>query len=295
MILAQITDLHLVPEGQKVYQRFDTGAAAVSCVKSLNRMNPRPDAVLITGDLAHNGTSAEYRNFLRIFEALEIPYYPMVGNHDSRPAFNRAFADGFPGLWGEDFVQFTFDLDPVRIIALDTLHEGHHTPAFCARRLDWLAGELESAAGGPVILALHQPPFATGITWLDGGGTAWASGMKSTVAGYDNVKIVLCGHVHRSIDRLWAGTLASVCPSTCYQTSLDLDRQRARFVMEPPAIRLLVWDGEEITSHLQPLVDAPPPWEAVEEKVLQRLMDYVAQNGSLPKDLNSRERGLTPE
>ncbi len=293
MMLAQITDIHLSAPGELIYQRFDTEAAAVTCINALNSMDPRPDAVLITGDLVHNGTAPEYRNFLDIFSKLEIPYFPMLGNHDSRPVFKQALGPVFPNISAGEFIQFTFDLGPLRIIALDTLDEGFHTPAFCQQRLAWLEQELKNAAGRPVILALHQPPFATGITWLDGGGPGWAAGLRATVARHDNIKIALCGHVHRSINRLWAGTLASVCPSICYQTALDLDQMRARFVLEPPAIRLLIWDGEEIISHLHPLVNAPPPWEAVEPDVLTRLVDYVAANGALPKDINSRERGTS--
>ncbi len=87
MILAQITDLHLTEPGRPVHGRYDTEAAMTACIRALNRLDPRPDAVLITGDLVHDGTAAQYRNLLRLLNELEIPWYPM-GRHERsfRPA-----------------------------------------------------------------------------------------------------------------------------------------------------------------------------------------------------------------
>ena len=53
MLLAQISDLHVMPKGQLAYGRVDTAPMLRDAIEHLNRLDPQPDAVLITGDLAH--------------------------------------------------------------------------------------------------------------------------------------------------------------------------------------------------------------------------------------------------
>lgn len=55
MLLAQISDLHIKRPGQLAYRRVDTAAALARCVAKLNALVPRPDAVLVTGDLTDFG------------------------------------------------------------------------------------------------------------------------------------------------------------------------------------------------------------------------------------------------
>ena len=52
----------------------------------------------------------------------------------------------------------------------------------------------------------------------------------------------MCGHVHRPIQVRWAGTMASIAPSTAHQATLDLhDGAPFSMMMEPPAIALHLW------------------------------------------------------
>jgi len=51
VLIAQISDLHVKPEGALAYRRVDTARALARCVKELNRFTPRPHLVVISGDL----------------------------------------------------------------------------------------------------------------------------------------------------------------------------------------------------------------------------------------------------
>ena len=93
MLLAQISDLHIKRPGQLAYRRVDTAAALTRCIERLNALVPRPNAVLVTGDLTDFGHDEEYDNLHGLLAALEIPYYLMIGNHDDRAGLRRAFAD----------------------------------------------------------------------------------------------------------------------------------------------------------------------------------------------------------
>ena len=54
--IAQISDLHIKGQGQLAYGRVDTAKALERCVVTLNALNPAPDFVVISGDLADTPT-----------------------------------------------------------------------------------------------------------------------------------------------------------------------------------------------------------------------------------------------
>ena len=60
MILVQITDTHIEEPGDLAYGRFDTAANLRNAVAAINRMDPGPDMVLHTGDMAHHGSPERY-------------------------------------------------------------------------------------------------------------------------------------------------------------------------------------------------------------------------------------------
>jgi 3',5'-cyclic-AMP phosphodiesterase len=255
MLLAQITDLHIRTPGLLAYGRVDTATCLVRCVERLNALVPRPDAVLVTGDLVDFGTVEEYRHLATLLEPLTIPVYLMVGNHDDRAALREVFTA--PYLHDDrtvgEFVQYAFDLGDMRIIALDS-QVPHDSPGtLCDARLAWLEAQLDQARGRPVIVALHHPPFATGIGHMDDMALdpVAASKLEALISRHPNVERVLCGHVHRPVHTRFGGTIASIAPSTAHQVVLDLSADApSAWVMEPGAFALHCWQaGTGVVSH----------------------------------------------
>ncbi|VWL97871.1 phosphodiesterase [Burkholderia lata] len=237
MLLAQISDLHIKRPGQLAYRRVDTAAALTRCIEKLNALVPRPDAVLVTGDLTDFGHDEEYGNLRGLLAALEIPYYLMIGNHDDRAGLRRAFADRAELQAGE-FVQYALDVGAVRVLALDSQVPGASYGDLCDARLAWLAAQLDAARDRPVIVALHHPPFASGIGHMDKLRLTPAASAKldALLRGYPNVERVLCGHVHRTMFTRFGGTLAAAVPSPAHQVAFDLRTDGpSAFRLEPPA------------------------------------------------------------
>src|ERR687891_182941 len=105
MLIAQITDTHIKPEGLLAYRRFDTAAFLARAVDHILHLDPRPDVVLATGDLVDAGTAAEYARLRHLLAPLAMPVYLIPGNHDERDALRAAFADR---AWmpREGFIQY---------------------------------------------------------------------------------------------------------------------------------------------------------------------------------------------
>jgi Icc protein len=245
MLLAQITDLHIRTPGLLAYGRVDTATCLVRCVERLNALVPRPDAVLVTGDLVDFGTAEEYRHLATLLEPLTIPVYLMVGNHDDRAALREVFTA--PYLHDDrtvgEFVQYAFDLGDMRIIALDS-QVPHASPGtLCDARLAWLEAQLDQARGRPVIVALHHPPFATGIGHMDD--------MALDPVAASKLEALISSHVHRPVHTRFGGTIASIAPSTAHQVVLDLSADApSAWVMEPGAYVLHYWQaGTGVVSH----------------------------------------------
>ncbi|WP_246797261.1 phosphodiesterase [Burkholderia perseverans] len=265
MLLAQISDLHIKRPGALAYRRVDTAASLARTVARLNALVPRPDAVLITGDLTDFGHDDEYQHLKRLLAPLEIPYYLLIGNHDERGALRRVFAERAELQTGE-FVQYALDLGPLRVIALDSQITGQSRGMLCDARLDWLAAELQAAAGRPVVVALHHPPFASGIAHMDAQrlDPAAARRLDTILRAHPNVERVLCGHVHRPMVARFGGTLASTVAAPAHQVAFDLrPNGPSAFTLEPPSFAVHRYDpaGGLVSHHVYvDAADGPHPF-----------------------------------
>ncbi|HXU53399.1 MAG TPA: phosphodiesterase [Casimicrobiaceae bacterium] len=250
MLIAQISDLHVMPEGQLAYGRVDTATMLRNAVAHVNRLDPAPDVVLLTGDLADRGEPAAYAQMRRILGALRAPFYAIPGNHDRIAAFRDAFADQ-PYLPREgEFILYAVDDWPLRIVALDSVVQGRTKGLVCERRLAWLDRTLGERPDAPTIVMMHHAPWVYGLEHLDEVGMEGAAALEAVIRRHPQVERVLCGHVHRSTQIRFGGTIASSCPSTAHQQALDLRPDGIdSFSLEPPGFQLHRWAGGTLFTH----------------------------------------------
>jgi 3',5'-cyclic-AMP phosphodiesterase len=274
MLLAQISDLHIKKPGGLAYRRVDTAKYLERCITSLNALLPRPAAVIMTGDLVDQGDPEQYEHLKTLLAKLEIPYYLLVGNHDDRQALRDAFKDK-PELHADrDFVQYTADIGALRLIALDSMVPGQSAGLLCDARLQWLDQQLQASKDKPVIVALHHPPFVSGIGHMDALrlDPASAAKLETLTKRYANIERIICGHVHRPMFVRFGGTIASAVPAPAHQVALDLrDDAPSAFVMEPPAFALHRYDSVDglITHHgYVEQADGPYPFYEPEGKLI---------------------------
>ena len=260
MLIAQISDMHIKPPGELLYKRIDTAGFLERAVAHVKVLDPQPDIVLATGDLVDGGKVDEYQLLRRLLAPLDRPVYLIPGNHDARDPLREVFPD-HAYLPRTGFLQYTIEGWPVRLIALDTLTPGKTHGELCADRLSWLEARF-AESDRPTILFLHHPPFDCGITAFDGHRLREGEPrLAELVRRHGNVERALCGHVHRPIQVRWAGTMASMAPSTAHQATLDLhDQAPLSMMMEPPGVALHLWRaGTGLISHLSYIGDYEGP------------------------------------
>jgi len=249
MLLCQISDLHVVADRKRAYRVVDTAACLERCVRRIAGLDPAPDLVVATGDLVDSASPAAYGLLRELLAQLPVPVYLMPGNHDERESLRAAFPDHRYLQGRGEFVQYAIDEYPVRLLAVDTVIPGQDGGILCPQRLHWLEQTL-AQSDAPTVIALHHPPFPTGIGFMDGIGLGDPSLLARIVRRFPQVQRLVCGHVHRPIQALFAGTLASSCPSSAHQVTLDLrEGTPSSFVMEPAAMQLHLWTGETLVTH----------------------------------------------
>jgi 3',5'-cyclic-AMP phosphodiesterase len=246
--LAHLSDPHI--GGDWADADSVTGlAAAVECLRA---RQPRPDAVLVSGDLADHGADAEYEQVRELLAPLQAPVYVLPGNHDDRRGLHRHF--GVPGADGEP-VQYSVDLGPLRLVVLDTTRPGEDHGALDAERLEWLDAELAAAQRLPTLVAMHHAPVTTGIpVWDDVGlPAADRQALAEVVARHPQVRRLVSGHVHRVITGSLGGCAVLTVPSTYVQAKLAIGSNELQLADEPAGFALHVVADGELVSHLQPV------------------------------------------
>lgn len=263
MLVAQISDTHVCAEGTRLYGRIDTNAGLARAIDTVNRLQPRPDLVLMTGDLVESGQHAQYAMLRTLLARLEMPVFVLPGNHDSRERLRAAFSDHAYLPAAGEFLHYAAELGPLTLIALDTQVPGEDGGTLCAERLRWLEGELKRSRGRPMLIAMHHPPVPIGVDWLDRSGCANAEALAAVVARHPQVERILCGHVHRAAQIRFAGTAVATSPSTAYQVALELGHDgEPHLIPEPPAFLLHRWHGGALATHVVPVGDfgGPQPY-----------------------------------
>ena len=255
MKIVQITDLHVRPRGVPAYRVCETNMLTERALRVVAQL--APDAVIITGDLTDCGLQEEYELLAGMLQRLlPMPVYAIPGNHDRR----EVMLAHLPGTRQADgFIQYAVEDWPVRLVMLDTVVPGAGHGALSDGRLDWLDRTLAERPDTPTMIAMHHPPFVTGIAHMDAINLRDAAAFTDVVAQHKQVERIICGHVHRPVVSRVAHAIASIAPSVAHQVEFDLrPAAPSAFVLEPPAFQIHAWSADAgIVSHTV-MVDAYP-------------------------------------
>jgi Icc protein len=194
--VVQISDVHLAAVASDAADGPDAGLArAVELILPL-----APDLVLLTGDIADDGSPAAYRRVRTVTSRLDATILATPGNHDDVVALHAEFgvaADSVFGRW--------------RVVLADT-----SIPDEISGRVDTdaLLARLGPDAGQPTLLALHHPPITTSThEWfqLDGGAE-----LVGALTRRRDVRIVASGHLHQAFNAVVGGVSYVGCSSSWY-------------------------------------------------------------------------------
>jgi 3',5'-cyclic AMP phosphodiesterase CpdA len=226
MKLIHLTDLHLMPPGQTLwgldpFQRFD------AALDDIATHHADADLCAITGDLTEKGDLAAYELLKQRLSRFSVETQLMLGNHDDRASYRGVFG-------GSGFVQHAVEREGAHLLFLDTL-KGPPSSAglYDVPRREWLKAALAKAAGAPVYLFMHHPPFDIGHALMDLIKLEDAEGFAALLKGHD-IRHIFFGHAHRTISGVWNGIGFSALPSLNHQLPLVGGSVETVYSDEPP-------------------------------------------------------------
>jgi 3',5'-cyclic-AMP phosphodiesterase len=224
-------------------------AAAVDAVLGLEQ---RPDAVVVTGDLADNAAGEEYGAAAELLARLDAPLFVLPGNHDERDALRRAF--GLPGADGAP-IQYAVDLGPLRLVVVDSTRPGEVPGELDAARLAWLDRELAADPERTTIVAMHHPPLLMGsVAWDEIGLPDMdRNALAAVLERHPQVRRVVAGHVHQTVLAELGGCIAMAVPSTFVQSRLTFGSDELGLEAGPPGFAVHALSDGALGSHVQPV------------------------------------------
>ena len=254
--LLHLSDTHLLAGNVPLGGRYDTAANLRRTLDAVEGLGIRPDAIVFTGDLTDLGEPEAYRALRAaiepVAERLAAPVIWVAGNHDERPALRRDLLRLEPS---EEPVTAVHDLGGLRLIVLDTTVPGWHHGDLDDAQLEWLQGELATAAPLGTILAMHHPPLPSHVPLFDILELRDQSRLARVVAGTD-VRAILAGHLHYSTSGTFAGIPVSVSAATCYTMDLARPAAEVNGMDAGQSFHLVHVYDDTITHAVVPVVDA---------------------------------------
>ena len=207
--LLQITDMHLMAERGGTLLNMDTDDSLEAVVDTAVKRAHEPHALLITGDIAGDGSAAAYSRLEQALKPLGAPSVWLPGNHDGcsqahvpTERFSRSLTTPH---W--------------HVVMLNSQVEDQVGGHLAAQELEALSAAVDTATTTQrhLLVALHHPLHALGCAWLDPQRVDNASVFMTEVGRCQKSVVVISGHVHQANDLTVEGSRCLTSPSTCIQ------------------------------------------------------------------------------
>ncbi len=256
-VVAHLSDPHLLAGERLQYDVIDTEYHLRLALERLARLDPLPQALVFTGDLADRAEPAAYARLREIVEPAVATFGAEVvwvmGNHDERAAYSL-------GLFGEESEAAqdrVHDVDGLRIIALDTSVPGYHHGELTDDQLAWLADELATPAPHGTLLALHHPPVPSPLLRAAEIIELYDQHKLADVVRGTDVRGILGGHLHFSTYSTFAGVPVSVASATCYTSDPAPVDRFVSGVDAHQAVTMLHLYDDRIVHTIVPVAESP--------------------------------------
>lgn len=256
-VLIHVSDPHFLAQGARLGGRYDVESNFARTIEAIRAVHPHPSAIVVTGDLADLGEPDAYRRLRQALEPVAEELGTVIawvaGNHDERPALREALLDLAPS---EEPVTGVWDLDGLRLVALDTSVPGWHHGDLDPAQLSWLSDILSEPAEHGTLLAMHHPPLPSHLPLFDILELRHQDELANIIEDSD-VRGILAGHLHYSSHGTFAGVPVSVASATCYTMNVARPAVEVNGMDAAQAFEIVHVRPDTITHTVVPVVDAP--------------------------------------
>lgn len=206
--LIQISDTHLMDQEDLEFVRMNPEQSFHDVIQQIQLNHHHIDTLVHTGDLAQVPVERTYARYLEYMQQQPFPFYQIPGNHDETSCF--------PFHQQEDRAH-CIALGNWCLILLNSAVKGKVDGWVSQQQLEQLDQLLTAHPQQHIIVACHHHPFAMQSHWIDQHKLKNAEHLIDVLSRHDNVKIVLCGHVHQDSSNQWHNIQFLSTPSTSVQ------------------------------------------------------------------------------
>ncbi len=200
---------------------MNTHRSFEAVVNLVREKHSRLDLVLVTGDVAQDGSVAAYRQFAELIATLDVPWHWIPGNHDNPGSMQIAV----PCTTANDRV---IRLGNWLFLLLDTAVEAQEYGLLAPKEIGFLKRELRVANTDTTVahclVALHHNPVDTSAKWMQDIGLHHRYSLWQQLRHTDKLRCLIYGHVHQAQECIHDGIHCLSAPSTCFQFKPDVTK-----------------------------------------------------------------------
>jgi len=208
--IIQITDPHIRADSEATLMGFETRKGLDLVVAKISEDTTSPNAIVVTGDIAHDYSDSSYRTVAEAVLAFDCPVHWCPGNHDDKATMAVVAKDL---KLGGDQIQ----LGNWVIQLLDSAVPGKVFGTFADTELAKARDLIASHPDTHLMFGFHHQPVQQGSRWLDELMIKNGKAFMDIVRDQPQVKGLFWGHVHQEEDQIQDGLRLLSTPSTCVQ------------------------------------------------------------------------------
>lgn len=200
----QISDCHIDDNAQTM--EVDSHINLAKVVDKIVTL--QSDALLISGDLTHNGTPHSYKKLKEILTSIETDIFVIAGNHDD----SNNLASEFGACLFDCITLGAWD-----IINIDSVQLGKTSGFVTKNALTTLDKQLQHSNAKYNLIVLHHPIVPMNSAWDDALSLENPQDLFAVLDKHPKIQAVLFGHAHESAEFDKNGLKIIACPSTATQ------------------------------------------------------------------------------
>jgi Icc protein len=208
--LIQISDTHIHDQALAEFKHSTPDIYLERIIRHIQLTQGEYDAVIVSGDLTHEGTAAACEHLSKLLHLFPVPVYVLAGNHDSLPTLQQHLLDQHISM------PDSIELPHWQLLFADSHVEqqpaGHIEKSQCQRICQQL-----SANRKPALLFSHHPPMPVDCAWLDDITIDNGDEFLEQLAIYPQLSHILFGHIHQQWQGQYKHMTLLGCPSSCAQ------------------------------------------------------------------------------
>lgn len=214
--ILQLTDLHLFKSKETAMLDFNSYNSLQQVMHLVNTsiQKQTPNLISLTGDISQDYSRESYEIAQQVFKDMPCPLVVTMGNHDKLATFTEFFTNP------ENNANKIIYLGNWVILFINSHWPNHIGGKLAENELNFLNNAITSAANKNVIIFMHHHALPVKSAWIDKIAVSNASDFLDVIDKHQNIKAVICGHVHQNTFTRRNNVQYFSSPSTSWQFSV---------------------------------------------------------------------------